>query len=380
MSATPHTCTACRKVVAGLLQVCPGCGKFGVMFATPDAIVPAPRRRAIPSFPMGMRPLSHMTQSAHAMQPIQHGPATFFSTRDAAARPPTPPRPFPPEDDEEEESEISRLQQGEIAAVATSRVPSLADRDGPPPQRPRVSTRIPSVDLVLGRNRRDAQTGAVLGKIYLFTGDAGVGKSTLLTQVEAEIAHHEPTLYGCCEEEREDIELRIEDRSLIRTDAARANFFNPFVRSAREFCDAMMDVRPRFAGLDSLSELAKGRSNPLLGLVSDATMIRDTARKIGCAVILLCHMNAELRIGGPKALEHLGDATLLCRHVTRAGEELPEGEERQGWVKFFPWKNRFAPSTVASYFYMTDDGLVPARMVDGFLAVSSSADGSKEVA
>jgi DNA repair protein RadA/Sms len=182
------------------------------------------------------------------------------------------------------------------------------------------------------------------GAVYLLAGDAGIGKSTL----SIELCEHrgESCLYIAAEETREAVAAR----------AMRVGFPSlPIV-----FARTLEGVTEQIAGagegmlvvVDSLQKIRvegyQVGSGPCL--LACVTAITEAAHDAGVTVILICHVNKELDIAGPKSVEHEVDAAAI---LTAIGD----GSLR---VLRCPSKNRFYPTGKAGWMRMTNEGLADA--------------------
>jgi DNA repair protein RadA/Sms len=203
---------------------------------------------------------------------------------------------------------------------------------------PRVSTRIGSLDRVLGG-------GLVLGAVTLVGGEPGIGKSTLLLQVAEQLARERPVLYVSGEESPRQIAMRA--RRLGTTSEA----IHLFTETSVERIVAEIEkMKPAAAIIDSIQTVhtAANASMPgSVGQVRDsAGVLMSAAKRLSIPVFLIGHITKEGTIAGPKTLEHIVDTVLYF-----------EGEKFQNYRVVRAYKNRFGPANEVAIFEMHDDGL-----------------------
>ncbi|MCY0879267.1 MAG: AAA family ATPase [Firmicutes bacterium] len=148
----------------------------------------------------------------------------------------------------------------------------------------RESTGIPEVDRVLGG-------GMVPGALMLLGGDPGIGKSTLLLQIAAEVSQRGPVLYVTAEESEGQTRLRAE-----RLGVGDAELFLLAEGDIHAIAGAIRDGQWRLAVVDSLQTVYNPELESAPGSVAQ---VRDVAAKLmrvakeGCPVFLVGHVNKE---------------------------------------------------------------------------------------
>jgi DNA repair protein RadA/Sms len=220
-------------------------------------------------------------------------------------------------------------------SVAGGPIPiNAVDFDGAP----RVTTRIPSLDRVLGG-------GLVLGAVTLVGGEPGIGKSTLLLQVAHELASAGPVLYVSGEESPRQIALRAR-----RLDTTSENI-RLFTETSVERILAEVDkLKPVALIIDSIQTVHTSANQSMPGSVGQvrdsAGVLMSAAKRLSLPVFLIGHITKEGTIAGPKTLEHIVDTVLYF-----------EGEKFQNYRIVRAYKNRFGPANEVAIFEMHDDGL-----------------------
>lgn len=205
---------------------------------------------------------------------------------------------------------------------------------------PRIDTKIDEVNQVLGG-------GMVPGSITLLSGDPGIGKSTLVLQLAAEISAKQPVLYVSGEESTNQIKLRadrlgvtatgLELLSETSTDAVAATI------EAGEYGLVIIDSIQTMA-----VEALTGAAGSVGQITASAQMLQRLAKQRHIAMIIIGHVTKEGNIAGPKVLEHLVDVVLYL-----------EGDRYGAFKALRGIKNRFGSTSEVGIFEMQDKGLVP---------------------
>ncbi|MFD1067388.1 DNA repair protein RadA [Oceanobacillus locisalsi] len=206
-------------------------------------------------------------------------------------------------------------------------------------EEPRMTTRMREFNRVLGG-------GVVLGSLVLIGGDPGIGKSTLLLQISAQLAEKElPVLYVSGEESTRQTKLRA-DRLDIKTDAL-------YVLSETKLLDIskqIEEINPSFVVVDSIQTIFKEEVTSAPGSVSqvrECTMeLMRIAKTKGIPIFIVGHVTKEGSIAGPRLLEHMVDAVLYF-----------EGERHHTYRILRGVKNRFGSTNEMGIFEMKEEGL-----------------------
>lgn len=204
----------------------------------------------------------------------------------------------------------------------------------------RILTEISELDRVLGG-------GLVKGSLVLVGGEPGIGKSTLLMQVCANIGKEGKILYISGEESEMQLKMRAErlsingDNLLIlpETDIDKALFF-------------VDEIKPLVCIVDSVQTMFSESTDSAggsIGQIREVTMkIMRKAKESGAAFFVVGHVTKEGNIAGPKMLEHMVDSVLYF-----------EGERNQSYRILRAVKNRFGSTNEVGMFEMTSLGLIP---------------------
>ncbi|MBQ8174692.1 MAG: DNA repair protein RadA [Clostridia bacterium] len=215
----------------------------------------------------------------------------------------------------------------------------------------RSGTGMGELDRVLGG-------GLVQGSVVLLSGEPGIGKSTLLLQISDTIAANNRVLYVSGEESCGQLKLRAE-----RLGVASDSLYLLTETSVDGILSECERLSPDVIVVDSIQTVYSDRLTSAPGSISQvresAMAFIALAKRTGCAVILVGHVNKEGGISGPKILEHMVDAVLYF-----------EGDRRQAYRLIRAIKNRYGSTNEIGVFEMGDRGLseVPnpsEMMLDG---------------
>ena len=206
-----------------------------------------------------------------------------------------------------------------------------------------ASTGMAELDRVLGG-------GIVAGSSVLVGGEPGIGKSTLMLQLAAQMRNR-PVLYVTGEESARQIRLRAE----------RLGVSNPGLEilAANELEQITSVISPRQAGgaapysvviVDSIQTIASPEAGNVPGTPNQikyaAFEISELARAHGIAVFFVAHVTKEGVIAGPKTIEHMVDTVLTF--------EQSDDDTRCLRAS----KNRFGSTDEIGLFTMQPRGLV----------------------
>lgn len=205
----------------------------------------------------------------------------------------------------------------------------------------RVSTGIEELDRVLGG-------GIVAGSLVLIGGEPGIGKSTIVLQMAAELAGRSARLlYISGEESERQIKMRGE-RFGIDADSL---FLLPETNLEAVFGE-IERLRPELVIVDSIQTAYSERIDSAPGSVSQvrevAAQLMMFAKATATPVFLTGHVTKEGSIAGPRTLEHIVDTVLYF-----------EGDRHHNHRIIRATKNRFGAANEIAVFEMTGNGLVP---------------------
>jgi DNA repair protein RadA/Sms len=190
--------------------------------------------------------------------------------------------------------------------------------------------------------------GIVPGSLVLIGGDPGIGKSTLLLDVSAQLAlfGDRPVLYVSGEESPQQIKMRAERLGLNPTRLFLLSETN------MEAVLAQIDaLQPGLVIVDSIQTVYWPDLSSSAGTVSQ---VREcTARLIQVAksrnipMFLVGHVTKEGAIAGPRVLEHMVDAVLYL-----------EGDRFHQYRLLRGVKNRFGSTNEVGVFEMGNEGMI----------------------
>jgi DNA repair protein RadA/Sms len=215
----------------------------------------------------------------------------------------------------------------------------------------RLRTGFDGVDRVLGG-------GLVPGSVVLLAGEPGIGKSTLVLQIVANLAAAgQACLVASGEETRSQVAGRAR-RLGIHPDAG--SFVSG--RDLPAVVDATRASRSTVLVVDSIQSIRDPSSTSLPGGTAQVRACADAlislAKAEGIAMILIGQVTKDGDVAGPRTLEHAVDVVCSFDADRAAGLRLLAGG-----------KNRFGPEGELAWFEMSPDGL---REVDPARVLSSS--------
>lgn len=202
----------------------------------------------------------------------------------------------------------------------------------------RIKTGIDEFDRVLGGD----VGGIVSGSVVLIAGSPGIGKSTLLMQMCANI---QGCVYFSAEESSAQLKIRslrlgVKDSQLISTE-----------RNLSSILSAVSKEGIKLVVIDSIQTIydptLPGAPGSILQVREACWRIQQFAKEKSVAFVIVGHITKDGNVAGPKTLEHLVDAVLYFEGEKSTGLRLLRGE-----------KNRYAPTTEIGIFQMSDKGFV----------------------
>jgi len=217
--------------------------------------------------------------------------------------------------------------------------PRLRDVSGS--EAKRWKTGIAEFDFVLGG-------GIVPGSMILIGGEPGIGKSTLLLQVAAELenAGH-ATLYASGEESALQVKLRADRLGGTAADVSLLSETN-----LETILTTASSVAPAVLIVDSIQTVFTADLEGAPGNVGQvrecAARLMRYAKESGTTVFVVGHVTKGGGIAGPKTLEHIVDTVLYF-----------EGENTVDHRVLRATKNRFGSVDEIGVFRMTELGLEP---------------------
>lgn len=188
----------------------------------------------------------------------------------------------------------------------------------------RVSSRMEELDRVLGG-------GVMRPSSVLVGGEPGIGKSTLLLELLANLSEYAPVLYISGEESPSQVRLRAE-RLNLPTDKIQI------------YCDTRLEalvetierIRPGYIVVDSIQTLSSSQSESSAGspnqIKTCSMELSVRAKKIGSAIFFIGHVTKDGIIAGPKIVEHMVDTVLYFESAENGIRLLRASKSRFGSV------------------------------------------------
>jgi len=235
-------------------------------------------------------------------------------------------------------------------------IPAGGSRRRPKPQAGRGAIALARVEgggdgrigLSIGEFARVLGGGIVPGSVVLIGSDPGIGKSTLLLQMAAEIARSERVLYVSGEES----ERQIKSRALRLQAAPLPEELYVLTETDLEMVLGQIDqLRPGLVVVDSIQTMHLPELESSAGSISQvrecAARLQAMAKRTETAVFLIGHVTKEGAIAGPRVMEHIVDTVLYL-----------EGDPYHAYRLLRSVKNRFGATTEVGVFEMRSSGMV----------------------
>ena len=222
----------------------------------------------------------------------------------------------------------------------------------------RLKTEFDDLNTVLGG-------GILMGSVSLLAGQPGIGKSTILMQICAEVAKNHNVLYVSGEESAGQVKLRA-----VRLGAESDKLSFAASTSSNDIAKTIEGGEFDLVIVDSIQTLAMDEISSAPGTVSQVTnsgnLIIRAAKATDTAVIIVGHVTKDGTLAGPKVLEHLVDVVLNF-----------EGDRYGGFKTIRAVKNRFGSTNEVAIFEMVDTGLKEVQNPSAaLLAERTNTDGS----
>lgn len=226
---------------------------------------------------------------------------------------------------------------GVLEAAPPAALTALMEKAATQPLRIAVSD-MPELMTVLGG-------GVVSGSVLLLGGEPGIGKSTLLLQIAAELGKAGAgVVYVAGEESPEQIALRAARLSLAGDGVTLLSETN-----IDALLHALSDSPPSLLLVDSIQTLRTDASSSA-GTVAQVrecgARLVEWGRRRGVSIIMTGHVTKDGAIAGPRVLEHAVDVVLYL-----------EGEGLGPYRVARCVKNRFGSTDEIAVLEMTDTGL-----------------------
>lgn len=231
--------------------------------------------------------------------------------------------------------ELSKASKGSSSAVCIEKVEIENFQ--------RLATGDIELDLVLGG-------GLVVGSLVLIGGSPGVGKSTLLLKIAANLARSgKKVLYVSGEESKSQIKLRAD-----RLEANDKNLFLLTELCLEDILEELHKGEFEILIVDSIQTLY---SNKIASAAGSLTQVREITFELmrvskarNISTFIIGHITKDGAIAGPRVLEHMVDVVLYFE-----GDATKEIRLLRGF------KNRFGGTSEVGIFEMSAKGLVSAK-------------------
>ncbi|MBP3224192.1 MAG: DNA repair protein RadA [Campylobacter sp.] len=223
----------------------------------------------------------------------------------------------------------------------------------------RIDTKDAELNLVLGG-------GLVEGSLVLIGGSPGIGKSTLLLKIAANLASpNSPALYVSGEESASQIKMRAD-----RLGAINKNLFLLTEINLNTILDEISSKNYKSVVIDSIQTLYSDKISSAPGSVTQVREITfelmRLAKERGISIFIIGHITKEGSIAGPRILEHMVDVVLYF-----------EGDASKELRILRGFKNRFGSTSEVGIFEMSEKGLISAKDVASkFFTRTKPASGS----
>ncbi len=206
----------------------------------------------------------------------------------------------------------------------------------------RIVSSINELNRVLGG-------GLIPESAILIGGDPGIGKSTLLLQLCAQLSTSSTScFYISGEESVNQIKLRAQRLGLVNTQIKLV--------SATNIHDIIATIKANrqeihLVVIDSIQTIYNPEITSIAGTTSQvraaAQMLISLTKLIGIALIMVGHITKDGQLAGPKILEHMVDTVLYL-----------EGSSNYQYRLLRSIKNRFGKTNEIGVFTMEQSGLI----------------------
>ncbi len=216
----------------------------------------------------------------------------------------------------------------------------------------RIQTHLTEFDRLLGG-------GLVKGQLTLLAGAPGIGKSTLMLQVAAELSKQFKVLYISGEESTGQISGRAQ-----RLGVNGDNIYLLCETDIQKVVEAVENIKPEVLILDSIQTVYHPEFTSSAGTVAQvrectSELVRLCKPK-GIITFVLGHVTKDGELAGPKILEHMVDCVLYF------------DTEKDNVLRLLrPHKNRFGSTGEIGLFKMTGKGLESVENASEYFAQTS---------
>ncbi|MCL4489747.1 MAG: DNA repair protein RadA [Chloroflexi bacterium] len=230
---------------------------------------------------------------------------------------------------------------------AASSLASLAPRSEPQKITDVVTEGFKRVEVPMPELARVLGGGIVPGSLVLIGGEPGIGKSTLLLQMAANLAQSSGTvLYVSGEESVQQTKMRA-----MRLGLQPNSLYLLTETDLDQIIGHIESLKPKLVIVDSIQTVYIQELNSAAGSVSQvresAARLMQIAKSSNIPIFIVGHVTKAGAIAGPRVLEHIVDTVLYL-----------EGERFHSYRLLRSVKNRFGATSEVGVFEMTQEGMI----------------------
>ena len=238
-----------------------------------------------------------------------------------------------------------------VETVVVPEAPRQVSAANPPQELCQVASgAVDRIDIPIGEFNRVLGGGLTIGSLVLIGGEPGIGKSTLLLQVAAQLAGPEDAVvYVSGEETARQIKLRAE-----RLGLAGKGLYLLAETDLNVILSQIEALSPRLVVVDSIQTAYLPELETTPGSI---TQVRECTQRLmhwaktgSVPVLISGHVTKDGAIAGPRLLEHIVDAVLYL-----------EGEPFSAYRLLRCVKNRFGSTNEVGIFEMGQKGLIEVK-------------------
>ncbi len=247
----------------------------------------------------------------------------------------------------------------------TSALAGLAPRSTPTPLSQVRADDFARIPVSIGELNRVLGGGIVTGSAVLISGEPGIGKSSLMLQLAAELSNTLGTvLYVSAEESIQQIKLRA-GRVGVNAD----NLYLLNETSLEEISNHITSLKPQLVVVDSIqtiySELIDSAAGGVAQVKECGARLTQLAKSTNIPIFIVGHVTKAGTIAGPLVLQHVVDTVLYL-----------EGERYHAYRLLRSVKNRFGATDEVGVFEMTQEGMVEIENPSEAFLAERAADAS----
>lgn len=251
------------------------------------------------------------------------------------------------------------------SAATTSALASLAPRSAPTKLSQVRADEFQRIPVSIGELNRVLGGGIVSGSAVLISGEPGIGKSSLMLQLAAEMSNTlGAVLYISAEESVQQIKLRA---SRLGVNADNLYLLNE--TSLEEISNNISALEPKLVIVDSIQTIFSETIDSAAGGVAQVkecgARLTQLAKSSNIPIFIVGHVTKAGSIAGPLVLQHLVDTVLYL-----------EGERYHTYRLLRSVKNRFGATDEVGVFEMTQEGMVEVDNPSEAFLAERAADAS----